>query len=235
MKNGGLSSTLNKLAVGGCSAGSIGAQLWANQALKQLKWKQAAVVPDSYAGVFPEGTEGPLIYDFGYCTSGFLSPTLYTKCMNQQLTLSDINMEFLASTQNVPYNFIQSKTDVVQISFFMMVAATTNTQPLVITPEEFYNDVNEIFGGYNKGNNNFVTYLVDGGQHCFTNQDLYYDANTKGPHDSGKSTDTEMMNEWVNRIPLANGESTNTRCDVGTDANTYCHQDVSPKQYTEKY
>ena len=61
---GHLASTLSDLVVMGCSAGSIGAQLWGNQAVTRVKWSQAAVMPDSYAGVFPPGSQGPLIYDF---------------------------------------------------------------------------------------------------------------------------------------------------------------------------
>ena len=68
---------------------------------------QAAVVPDSYAGVFPVGSQGPLVYNYGFCSSGFLSDPLYQKCMNQELTLQDINMEFIANTPSVPTSFIQ--------------------------------------------------------------------------------------------------------------------------------
>lgn len=63
-KIGNLASTLTSVVTMGCSAGSIGAQLWGNQIVTNLKWNQAAVIPDSYAGVFPEGSQGPLIYDF---------------------------------------------------------------------------------------------------------------------------------------------------------------------------
>lgn len=60
-QSGALASTFSKLVVMGCSAGSIGAQLWSTPILNILKWSSAAVVPDSYIGVFPEGTQGPLI------------------------------------------------------------------------------------------------------------------------------------------------------------------------------
>lgn len=61
---GHLAASLSDLVVMGCSAGSIGAQLWGNQAVTRLKWDRAAVMPDSYAGVFPPGSQGPLIYNF---------------------------------------------------------------------------------------------------------------------------------------------------------------------------
>lgn len=51
----------------GCSAGSIGAQIWSDNSLNMIKWQKAAVIPDSYAGVFPDGSQGPLIYGFVCC------------------------------------------------------------------------------------------------------------------------------------------------------------------------
>lgn len=241
MKNGGLASQLSEFVVSGCSAGSIGAQLWGNEATKQINWKHAAVIPDSYAGVFPDGSVGPLIYNFGFCSSGFLSAELYQRCINQQLELYDIEMEYIAENPSVPFNFIQSKTDIVQQSFYTAVAASTGTKPTVLTPEQFYTRVNTIFGLYNKGdstrqaNPNFVTYLVDGDQHCFTPSSVYYEADTKGPHDQGESTSTEMMYEWVNQYPLEEGSVTNTRCDAGSDSKTLCDEKVSPKSFTEHW
>ena len=165
---GALASTLSELVVMGCSAGSIGAQLWGKQVINGLKWKKAAVVPDSYAGIFPPGTAGPLVYDYGFCTSGFLSQALYAKCMDQTLTMQDMDLEFIAATPTVPYTFIQSKVDDVQISFYIAIGLTNNVTDPTINPSEFYDDVNKVFGAYNKLDN-FMAYLVDGPQHCFTN------------------------------------------------------------------
>ncbi len=238
---GNLASTFSQLTVMGASAGSLGAQLWAEQVLKQLNWKQAAVLPDSYAGVFAPGSLGPIIYDYGFCESGFLSPALYTKCINKQLDLIDMGLEFQANTPTVPWGYLQSKTDVVQLAFYIALAATTRSEPVLITPNDFYNGVNSIFGTYNAVSKNFITYLVDGDHHVFSNQDLYYHADTMGPRDSGKSTDTEMLYNWVNHFPLRENQSVNTRCDGTLQGskeradNTYCSNNVSPKNYVEHY
>jgi len=56
--NGGLATTLSELVIMGCSAGSIGAQLWATTVLDTLSWEKAAVIPDSYAG---DDTECPIM------------------------------------------------------------------------------------------------------------------------------------------------------------------------------
>jgi hypothetical protein len=245
MTSGGLASELSNLVVMGCSAGSIGAQLWAKQVLTSLKWQKAAVVPDSYAGVFPADTLGPLIYDYGFCSSGFLSPELYQKCINKELDLQEALIEFASATPSVPYSYIQSKTDIVQLSFYIAIGITTNATQKLISPTGFYNGVTNIFGGYNKALPNFVTYLVDGDHHCFTNQNLYYIADTEGPEDDGKETTSPLVYQWVNPLPLSNSQSVNTTCDgnlqtpntVAFDKadNTYCSTTVVPKEFVESY
>jgi hypothetical protein len=69
----------------------------------------------------------------------------------------------------------QSKTDIVQMSFYVAIGVTTPDSSAAINPEEFYYGVNTIFEEYNK-NDNFLTYLVDGDQHCFTPSSVYYTA-----------------------------------------------------------
>jgi hypothetical protein len=214
-KSGVLASKLSNLVVMGCSAGSIGTQIWANQIMRSLSWKQAAVVPDSYAGVFPAGTQGPLIYSYGACSTevyGWMSAANQAKCKAQTLTLQDLNSASFSEFPQVPYSFLQSKTDIVQQSFYVAVGASMNASA-VITPTEFYNDVNEIFGTYNKNHPNFLTYLVDGDQHCFTCLKLYYSADPKSSTDNGASTTSPMMYSWTNEFPLSNGEEADTICD----------------------
>lgn len=117
--NGNIASTLTNLVVMGCSAGSIGAQLWGNNILKELKWKTAAVVPDSYAGVFPDGTQGPLIYDYGACTvmNNFVTPEsgLVEMCNNEALTLQDIMKYNFETKPNIPYGYLQVRSMLIYI------------------------------------------------------------------------------------------------------------------------
>jgi hypothetical protein len=239
MKAARLSSTLSDLVVMGCSAGSMGAQLWAQEILKTLPYKRAAVVPDSYAGVFAPGTMGPIIYDYGFCESGLLNAELYQKCINQQLEFLDMELAWIPQLPMVPYSFLQSKTDIVQISFYIALAFSSGYQPSVITPEAFYNGLNLIFGAYNSPNPNFLTYLVDGSQHCFTNKEFYYEATTKGKEDNGTTTTTQKMYEFVNQYPLEENESEETKCDGtlqgGKADNTYCSSKVAPKTFVEHW
>jgi hypothetical protein len=60
------------------------------------------------------------------------------------LTIQDVDKDYISAHQNVPFAFIQSKTDVVQQSFYVAIAGSMNL-PASITPAEFYSDTNVIF------------------------------------------------------------------------------------------
>lgn len=249
--SGALAATLSELVVMGCSAGSIGAQLWGKQVVSALKWERAAVVPDSYAGIFPEGSTGPLIYDFGFCTSGFLSPALYAKCMDKTLTFEDMDLEMIAATPTVPYTFIQSKVDVVQRSFFRAIAFTGNYTDNEMSPATFYSDINTLFSTYNAKLNNFLVYLVDGHNHCFTPRETFYIADASSPwgHDDGANG--IMLHDWAAQMPLGEGQQVSTVCNgpvvevqqvqkgnvqlPSNDSNAYCSASVVPKTFIEAY
>jgi len=236
--SGQLASTLTDLVIMGCSAGSIGAQIWAETALKQLAWNHAAVVPDSYVGVFPPGTQGPLIYDFGACN--IADPTLQDSCNAQELTLQDItdtaigNIE--AMEKAVTYGFIQSKADAVQISFYIAVGALTPGADATITPEEFYTETNQIFERYNS-HSSFVNYLVNGNKHCFTNAAVVYDADTTGKEGTPSSGEPTMVG-WLGTMPVPCGGNVATECygdeleQAAWDGTEYCDQALANKAYT---
>jgi hypothetical protein len=74
----------------------------------------------------------------------FLSEENNQKCITQQLTLQDINAQFIPQHPDVPFSFIQSKTDTVQMSFYTSVGLSMGL-PAFQTPAEFYDDVNTVF------------------------------------------------------------------------------------------
>lgn len=230
-----LSETFSEFAIMGASAGAIGSQIWSNQLLKEFKWKKAVLVPDSCVGVFPADAFAQIMYDVNFCASGFLSPELATKCSNKQLTLMDLNLESMANHPDVPFVFLQSKVDDVQWSFYTLLALTYDPRNPVITPAEFYDRTNDVFSEYNAARKNFVTYLVDGPQHGFTCWDLYTTTDPRGAKDNGAKTESMMMADWLNKVPLSAGESISSECEgnklhMGV---TYCSPKVVPKTYTE--
>ena len=233
---GHLATTINNLIIMGCSAGSLGTQLWAQEILRQLSWKTAAIIPDSFAGVAPNDVVGQVIYDYGYCSCGFLSDELYKKCMDKQLTVYDLGLEFLNEHPTVPYAFIEAKTDAVQLAYYVALVVTTNsTEKAAMTSSEFYTEVNNIFSLYNTERSNFLTYLIDGDHHCYTQQALYFQADTKGAEDNGQTNKSEMLVDWINRLPLQENEAFHSECEEGSLPDTYCSSKVVPKEFVEHY
>ena len=84
-----------------------GAQIWYDQLVHQLQWNTVAVMPDSYAGVFPPGAIGPLFREFNFCSAGFLSEALQKKCLSGELTNMDVVTEYLAKSPTVPVAYLQ--------------------------------------------------------------------------------------------------------------------------------
>ena len=57
--------------------------------------------------IFPNGTEGPLFKDFGFCTVPLLDDSLLETCNNEKLTFRDVMSLNIPDTPDVPYSFIQ--------------------------------------------------------------------------------------------------------------------------------
>lgn len=207
------SGRFNEFVTMGCSAGSVGAQLWADQLISTFPAKQVAVVPDSYAGVFPPGSVGPLMHSFGVCDTIVMPENLRATCNDGALEIEELVFQFISKYPQYPFAFIQSKIDAVQQSFYVAVGLTTKGSSAIITPKRFYEGVNGIFGSYNTLPN-FVTYLVDGPMHCFTPMNIMYDTTNYGPY--GKrdvlSKEKVHLSKWLANFPLSSGNSVTTQC-----------------------
>jgi hypothetical protein len=201
-----MSAKLSSLYIGGCSAGSIGTQLWAKAVNDAFPAEHAAIAPDSYAGVFPQESEGALIRGFGFCGADILDPLLKPACYKENLKIQDINLKNMNQVNHIPFTFINSKRDTTQMAFFYAIAGTTNStihgsDGGHLTSAMYFDAVNRLFEGY-AHEPNFATYLVDGGQHCFTNKDLYYNANPLS-HNGKIPSNQEKLTEWVNGLETA--------------------------------
>ena len=114
----------------GCSAGSLGVQAWAHEVMMQLDdaygFDDAAVVPDSYAGVFPPDSQSQTIQDFGACDVSALdnAPELKDSCKAGTITLQEMTSYSLEHNPETPYAFLNSKSDEGQISYYIAIAAT---------------------------------------------------------------------------------------------------------------
>ena len=202
----------------GDSAGSLGVQIWAATLAGELGASRFAIVPDSYAGVFPPGGLGSLIQGFGFCDTelidalGGASGEVAAKCVSKELVLQDITSYAMGAYPQVPFAFIQSKADATQISFYLMVGATLDhNASMFITPEEFMLQTDDLFAlSYNTAHPNFVVYQVTGSTHTFTMDPWFFSTTTVGSHGGGSQ---EPLYAWLSRLPLAPGEPIMTLCD----------------------
>ena len=134
------------------------------------------------------------------CNTVLLDDYLNNLCLAGNLSLQDFCIHYFPQTPNVPHSYLQSKIDIVQRAFYVALAVSEGYDP-VITATEFYEELNAVFASYNPARN-FLTYLVDGEQHCYTPLQLYYDADPYSAQPASVPTNTTLMYQWVNNFPL---------------------------------
>jgi len=211
---------LQSMVISGDSAGSLGAQYWASSLLEIFTYEQAAVLADSYAGVFPVFKMSPVLKMWKSCDLPLWSPSLQAKCASSTdpITVADVFHEAMISFPCVRFANIQSKEDPVQKEFYCALkggsmagaAKCLQTYPAA----DLYYQANRFFERYNQ-QPNYVTYIVEGKQHTFTENPFFYTASAKGPQTSG----VPMMYEWVGQFATG---------DTGSGVTTTCSGPVKP-------
>lgn len=58
-------------------------------------------------GVFPDGVDSELLYEYGYCSTPLVDPSLYAACVSQQLSFQDIMLNSFPKHLEVPFGYIQ--------------------------------------------------------------------------------------------------------------------------------
>ena len=249
---GHLSSTLENLVVMGCSAGALASQIWGNEVIKQLNYpKRAAIVPDSYVGLFPPGLEGQLIFEYGMCELDFLPGDAKTLCREKKVNTSYLVHSLMQASPHVPYLFLHSRADRVQIKYYNYLVDSYGLEDQ-IDEDTFVDEADAILVKYNNLSN-FLVYYVDSTQHCFTPTPYLFFADTDGissyeqDDDNDDNVDDdiggggvndddvysvdieeETMNKWLTRIPLSLGKSISSQCTDGL-----CSSGLVPKQYLQ--
>jgi len=220
---------LASFVVMGFSAGSLGTMAWSTTLLSEFKYKKAAVILDSYAGIFPDGTQGPTITGWGGCRTRLMPFNLKIKCLSHAVTVQDKLKEAMKLNPNVTFASIQSKVDHAQLWFYQGMAQSWGMlTDMMITGPQFYAKANALFRDLLEDFPNYRLYLVDGDQHCFTSEPYFSTASTAGK-ESPAPEDVPTLQEWVGRVlsegfagvsavecegPEApNGDSSSTYCD----------------------
>ena len=158
--------------------------------------------------MFPEGSQQIIlnstwpVCDAGAPLLNYITERTLALCHAGELTMQEWMLDSMAVNAEVPYGWIQSKTDSVQIAFFVAVATTLGIPPLVLTPAAFYEDSNAILVGYESAPN-AVQYLVQSDQHTYDENNLVYTTTTEGT--SGGGTGMTLI-EWIADL-LASGSA----------------------------
>eukprot|EP00913_Durusdinium_trenchii_P034454 g32235.t1 len=195
----------------GSSAGALAAQVYSPTILELIPHQNAAVISDSYAGVFPSNTEGAVLQRWKACSLNIFSPEQQRACQESRIGLPDVVAKIIQEHPTVAYGFIQSKAetrrrasvtmdilrprrfkDSFQRLFYELVAFTIQRSFSKLSGPLFYKLSNRIFKEYNK-HKNFLLFLVDGDNHEFNSQRIWNKAGIKGAVDAWR-------NGWVRKV-----------------------------------
>jgi len=232
---------LNDLVVAGCSAGSIGVQTWAASIFRMFAAQKKAFLADSFAGVFPSNSMGVTIKSYGMCDLELIPASLKEACRNETLSMHDYVENTIASHPEVPFTFVQSKEDIVQRGFYAAIAASFGGNPY-LPVSEFYQAVNTIWERYAK-HQNFMSFSVEGCQHCYSNLPIFYTADTSSKDGSigqgNGDAKVEKLVKWVRQLHLLDyGGNISTACygalqdPSNATGTSYCDSKLAGRTYS---
>lgn len=217
---------LKSLIVSGSSAGSLGAQLWARTILGSFKYQAAAVIADSFVGVFPPGVQGPVERDAGLCLTPLLSEAMQVSCQAGMLDVQTVFEDTMRNFPEVTFASIDSKVDIVQMAYYEVIHMTLlKRMDYTLTPETFSAALAALYRRYNE-QPNWVSFMVNGKNHMFLPKDILYrtrpgstSMRTSGLFGAGLSLaglkltgrDTPLV-EWLGTLPVRPGGSARSEC-----------------------
>jgi hypothetical protein len=200
-----MDDSLKSFVIMGSSAGALGTAVWSDTMLNTFTYEKAAVIMDSYMGVFPEGAQGPTIHRYEICNLPIMRPHR-SACEDKTVTVQDILEYAIRNNPSVPFAHVQPKTDIVQQGFKSAIAASYGLlDEVLVNPGRFYADTNLMMERY-AANSNYYYYLVDGSFHTFAEWKFWFSASTKGEWSFSPSTPS--LAEWAEKI-VANEGMTN--------------------------
>jgi len=194
-----------EIAIGGCSAGSVAVQVWANALINHYGVDK--ILSDSYIGYFPP--EGNLILKYwNACTTMKrleISEVLIEQCENGNLhTLPPIFEDFLMKNPSFPVAYTGSKQDAVQIGLYALLTVPdysgdpTELLPgLIYATQTFPTYQWNVLTSYRAIDKNFSDYIVDTEEHCFFYKDrIYTDPTFNSPYSN--QTMLEYFSNFLN-------------------------------------
>lgn len=230
-----LDQTLENFVMAGSSAGSLGVMAWSDYLLTTFQYKKASVIVDSYMGVFPGGTQGPTIKNFGVCNLPIWQ-NFRSECEAENSNIQDLFDFAMAAHPTVAFATIQPKWDLVQRVFYGAIALSFANFRLYMSTTGFYEETNKMLQRYNR-HPNHVHYYVDGGFHTFLWFPAYYTATVTGATGLLGDAGRPRLDAWVNS--LIEHESVLSQCNGDLERNggdnlifkntRYCDRALHPK------
>jgi len=223
-----LNQNLANFVISGSSAGALGTMAWSGYLLDNFQATKAAVIVDSYMGVFPSGTQGPTIKNFGACNLPIFA-AFKDACEQEDVTIQDVFDFAIEQHPAVAFSMIQPKEDLVQRAFYAAIALTFGRLSL-LSGNGLYEASNGQKARYDR-HDNFVHYIVPGTGHTFmTSSGSWYSTNTG---DSSKPSMADWANGLIQHGPTSsecNGPLQRNGGNAWLFKNTnYCFQDLFPK------
>lgn len=226
------SAKLTSMVLSGDSAGSLGTQFWARYMLETMLYDEAAVLADSYAGVFPDSAIVPIMKNWKSTDLPLWSSSTKAKIADGSITVGDIFDETIASSPCVRFANIQSKEDPIQRDFYCVLKGGLIGKGLCLftyPSSSLYYQANLFFERYN-AHANYIAYIVDGDQHTFTETPYFYTASPMGP----KSGSENMLYDWVREFVAGETKSGPVTSQCSGTAQPNSQKYVKPVDYCDK-
>lgn len=212
---------LNSLVLTGSSAGSLGVQMWAKTLLTEFQYADAAVIADSFAGVFPTGLQGPMLHRFGACETGLLDGSLLSDCNGRKIQIQSVYEDAMIHFPQVAFANIDSKVDQVQIAYYEAIRRSFGDMLVdPITPVQFAGAVTAVYQRY-ADRENWVSYAVNSKQHMFLPESCLYSTVPDAAQLLGDVVSSETLQRtvgeealvhWLARFPVKQGRSVQSVC-----------------------
>jgi len=192
-----LDQTLSAFAISGSSAGALGTMAWSHYLLSNFQYNKASVIVDSYMGVFPPGTQGPTIKNFGSCNLPIFAD-FRAECEAGTSNIQDVYDFAIQSHPRVAFSMIQPKGDLVQIAFYAAIAISFGRLDLVFSTG-LYERSNAIKQRFDR-HPNFVHFIVDGGGHTYFGGGNFYTATVTGDNGNGGDGGKPTLATWTGAL-----------------------------------
>jgi len=202
MQHLGSSVGLDSLVLAGSSAGALGIKAWSRQLLTSFSYQQAAVIGDSYVGVYPEGVDGPMLREYGACTTPLLPDELKAVCNEGSLDSNAMYAMTMQDNPAVTFASVTSKTDEAQIAFYNAISFSFGRRTL-IEEADFLQQMGAV-QDFLASAPNFVVFDVNDKHHVFLAHHKVY---------TTRVGSTQLIT-WLAGLPVKPGEGIASFCEA---------------------